>query len=196
MSTLRNTTCPCCDEGTLQPVKRDYIAPIGEGQTLRIPSLEMEVCDKCGEEILSLEAAREVDSAIADYTERLTPGDLTAMRESFGLDKTEMSEALGLGGKTYLRWEQGNQYPSRSMGYYLRVLREFPQAFEWLRSRGWRGRNRISTVEETPMTEMQKLFPDLSLSQPEMVWPNSAEITSRRFANPARGLTRVEFFLK
>jgi DNA-binding XRE family transcriptional regulator len=63
------------------------------------------------------------------------------MREQFGVDQTEMSEALGLGGKTFHRWEKGSQYPSRSMGYYLRLLRQFPEAFEWLRSRRWKRRN-------------------------------------------------------
>jgi putative zinc finger/helix-turn-helix YgiT family protein len=162
MSAPTNNVCPSCGEATLQTVKRDYIAPIGEGQKLRIPSIEMEVCDKCGEEILSLEAAREVDSAIAEHTDRLNPDELTAIRENFGVDKTEMSDVLGLGGKTYLRWEQGSQYPSRSMGYYLRVLREFPDSFAWLRSRGWRGRNRVAAAERTPLAEMQQRFPALA----------------------------------
>jgi putative zinc finger/helix-turn-helix YgiT family protein len=140
MNATTNPLCPCCGEGTLRSLSRDYLAKIGEGQTIKVPNVQMEICDKCGEEILLLEAAREVDSAIAEYTDRLTCEELTAIREEFGVDKTEMSEALGLGGKTYLRWEQGNQYPSRSMGFYLRVLREFPEAFEWLRSRKWRGR--------------------------------------------------------
>jgi len=140
MNATKNTTCPCCGEGTLRSLSRDYLAKIGEGQTIKASNISMEVCDKCGEEILALEAAREVDLAIAEYTERLTPAELTAIREGFGVDKTEMSKALGLGGKTYLRWEQGSQYPNRSMGNDLRVLREIPEAFEWLRTRGWKGR--------------------------------------------------------
>jgi putative zinc finger/helix-turn-helix YgiT family protein len=162
MNATTNSPCPCCGEGTLRSLRRDYLAKIGEGQTIKIPSVEMEVCDKCGEEILSLEAAREVDSAIAEYTDRLTPEELTAIREGFGVDKTEMSEALGLGGKTYLRWEQGNQYPSRSMGYYLRVLREFPEVFAWLQSRGWQGRNRVTTSEKSPLLDMESRFPALA----------------------------------
>jgi putative zinc finger/helix-turn-helix YgiT family protein len=122
----------------------------------------MEVCDKCGEEILSLESARAVDAAIADHTERLTPNELRELREQFGVDQTEMSEALGLGGKTFHRWEKGTQYPSRSMGYYLRLLREFPEAFEWLRSRRWKGRNRHVTREQSPEAEMQQRFPALA----------------------------------
>ena len=141
MNTTKETTCPCCGEGSLRTLKRDYIANIGEGQKLHVPNIEMEVCDKCGEEILSLESARAVDAAIADHTERLTPNELRELREQFGVDQTEMSVALGLGGKTFHRWEKGSQYPSRSMGYYLRLLREFPEAFEWLRSRRWKRRN-------------------------------------------------------
>lgn len=162
MNTSHDTTCPCCEGGALQSIKRDYTADLGEGLQLRVPDIQMEVCDKCGEEILSLEAAREVDEAIAEHTDRLTSAELTAVREDFGVDKTEMSEALGLGGKTYLRWEQGSQYPSRSMGYYLRVLREFPDAFAWLRSRGWRGRNRVATVEPTAFSNFQHRFPALA----------------------------------
>jgi putative zinc finger/helix-turn-helix YgiT family protein len=170
------TNCPCCGEGILQTMKRDYVAPIGDEQKLRIPNVEMEICDKCGEEILSLEAAREVDAAIAELTDRLTPEELTAIREEFSVDKTEMSEALGLGGKTYLRWEQGGQYPSRSMGYYLRVLREFPAAFTWLRSRGWRSPNRLAAAEPTPLAEMQSRFPALAGNPSRL----NALVTTRR----------------
>ena len=145
MNDSKNTICPCCGEGSLHTLKRDYIAAIGEGQKLQVPNVEMEVCDKCGEEILSLESARLVDDAIADHTERLTTDELREIREQFELDQTEMSEALGLGNKTYHRWENGTQYPSRSMGYYLRVLREYPDAFKWLRARQWRERNRLAT---------------------------------------------------
>ena len=85
------------------------------------------------------------DDAIAEHTERLTTDELREIREQFELDQTEMSEALGLGNKTYHRWENGTQYPSRSMGYYLRVLREYPDAFKWLRDRQWRERDRLAT---------------------------------------------------
>jgi putative zinc finger/helix-turn-helix YgiT family protein len=158
MKATKNSPCPCCGEGILRSLSRDYLAKIGEGQTIKVPNIQMEVCDKCGEEILSLEAARDVDSAIAEYTDRLTPEELTAIRKEFGVDQTEISEALGLGGKTYHRWEKGSQYPSRSMGYYLRVLREYPEVFAWLRGRGWQARNRVTTIEKSPLLDMESRF--------------------------------------
>lgn len=154
--------CHSCQVGHVHQITRDYIAHIGEGQKLTVPNVEMEVCDKCDAETLSLEAARQVDAAIADFTDRLTPGELAAIREEFGVDQTEMSEILGLGSKTFHRWEKGSQYPSRSMGYYLRVLGENPEAFEWLRSRGWRGRNRLAARETSPLADIQARFPVLA----------------------------------
>ena len=143
MNDSKTTICPCCGEGSLHTLKRDFNAAIGDGEKLTVPNIEMDVCDRCGEEILPLESAREVEAAIADQTERLTPDELREIREQFDVDQTEMSESLGLGNKTYHRWENGTQYPSRSMGYYLRVLREYPEAFKWLRSRQWRERNHV-----------------------------------------------------
>ena len=161
MNTSEDTLCPCCGEGHTQHVKRDYMASIGDGQTLRVSDIGMEVCDKCGEEILSLESTRTIDDAIADYTDRLTPDEIREIRELFQVDQTEMSEALGLGSKTFHRWEKGTQYPSRSMNYYLRLLRQFPQNFNWLKARGWKGRNRIASQEPSALLEAQR-FPALA----------------------------------
>jgi putative zinc finger/helix-turn-helix YgiT family protein len=184
MKISENTICPICGEGSLAKLKREYTADLGEGQKLRVPDVEMEVCDKCGEEILSLDATREIDAAIAEYTDRLSPEELTAIREQFGVDKTEMSEVLGLGGKTYLRWEQGKQYPSRSMGYYLRVLREFPETFQWLRARGWRGRNRVTTSEPLRLPDAQSRFPALASDSRRL------ELAMTRRHNPALALLK------
>ena len=48
------------------------------------------------------------------------------------------------------------------MGYYLRALAENPQVFEWLRSRGWRGRNRLVVKEKSPLMDLQRSFPALA----------------------------------
>lgn len=67
MNATKNSLCPCCSEGTLENLSRDYLAKIGEGQTIKVPNVQMEVCGQCGEEILSLEAARAVYTAIEKY---------------------------------------------------------------------------------------------------------------------------------
>lgn len=143
MKTEPAPLCPACDVGQIQEQRLNYTVTAADGVKVIIPNLLVEVCDHCGEIVLSADAATAVDAAIAEQTEQLTPRELERIREDLGVDQTEMSEILGLGGKTYHRWEKGNQVPSRSMGYYLRALAEFPEAFAWLRARGWKTKNRL-----------------------------------------------------
>ena len=152
--------CPTCDTGHFRPKRIDYTVTADDGLKANVPNLLVEICDHCGEIALSADAATAVDAAIAEQTEQLTVRELERIRDDLGVDQTEMSEILGLGGKTYHRWEKGNQVPSRSMGYYLRILAEFPEAFAWLRSRGWQLRNRLVTPSVT--FDFSTAFPDLN----------------------------------
>src|SRR5262249_23522062 len=149
--------CPACDTGHLREQRLDYTVTAGDGVKVVVPNLLVEVCDHCGEIVLSADAADRVDAAIAEQTDQLTPRELERIREDLDVDQTEMSEVLGLGGKTYHRWEKGNQVPSRSMGYYLRVLAAFPEAFAWLRERAWKKQSRLAGLAIDPAVA----FPDL-----------------------------------
>jgi hypothetical protein len=51
---------------------------------------------------------------------------------------TLLAESLGLGSKTWMRWENGEQNISRSMGYFIRTLSQFPEVYEWVADRSWR----------------------------------------------------------
>lgn len=155
--------CPTCDTGHFRPKRIDYTVTADDGLKANVPNLLVEICDHCGEIALSADAATAVDVAIAEQTEQLTVRELERIRDDLGVDQTEMSEILGLGGKTYHRWEKGNQVPSRSMGYYLRILAEFPEAFAWLRSHGWRMQNRLTITAVT--FDFSVAFPDLTANQ-------------------------------
>lgn len=158
----------------------DYTINVADGVKVVVPNLLVEVCEHCGEIVLSADASDAVDAAIAEQTEQLTVRELERIREDLDVDQTEMGEILGLGGKTYHRWEKSNQVPSRSMGYYLRVLAEFPEAFAWLRERGWKKRNRLAA---TPIAiDFSAAFPDLTATQSV---PVTREVP--RY-NPARAL--------
>ena len=141
--------CPCCDTGYLREQRIDYPVDLADGVKVIVRDVPAEVCDHCGEIAFSADAAMTIDHAIAEQTEQLTPRELVRIREDIGVDQAGMSEMLGLGEKTYHRWEKGNQFPSRSMGFYLRVLKEFPEAVEWLRDRGWQRQNRINSAQHT-----------------------------------------------
>ncbi len=163
MKTETANLCPACDAGQFREQRIDYTVTASGGVKVVVPNLLVEVCDHCDEILLSVDAAAAVDAAIAEQTEQLTPRELERIREDLGVDQTEMSEILGLGGKTYHRWEKGNQVPSRSMGYYLRALAEFPEAFAWLRERGWKKKNRLDRLAmATVEFDFCAAFPDLT----------------------------------
>jgi len=182
MKTESAPLCPACDVGQIREQRIDYTVIAADGVRVIVPNLLLEVCDNCREIVLSADAATAVDAAIAEQTEQLTPRELERIRKDLGVDQTEMSEILGLGGKTYHRWEKGNQVPSRSMGYYLRALAEFPEAFAWLRERGWKKRNRLDRLAmATVEFDFCASFPDLTARRA------SAMHDTPRF-NPAKAL--------
>jgi putative zinc finger/helix-turn-helix YgiT family protein len=175
------SNCPYCHEGTLKQVRGDYVADLGD-EKLRIPNVEFQVCENCGEDFLPIDASKLIDAAVAEHGERLSPAELRSVREGLGIAQNEMSEILGLGAKTFHRWENGSQYPSRSMGYYIRVLQAFPDAFNWLKARGWRKAPVMRPSKLAIMTEMQRRFPVLAEN------PERLTSISKFTANPARTL--------
>ena len=69
---------------------------------------------------------------IAYHTNQLTPLELEDIRNKYGMSQVEMSKLIGVGDSVYGRWERGSLTPSRAMCNYLRILKKFPEAFEWL----------------------------------------------------------------
>jgi len=56
------------------------------------------------------------------------------LRESFGVKtQDEMSKILGLGTKTYHRWESKKGKPTKSMANLLSILRRHPETFDTLK---------------------------------------------------------------
>lgn len=75
-----------------------------------------------GEIYLDGEALAKLDHVKARLEGIMLPEDIKKLRERFGLSQTEISNALGLGGKTWTRWETGRERPSRSMNNMLVFL--------------------------------------------------------------------------
>ncbi len=191
---LSGQLCPACREGHFQLVQVEHVEEVAEDDPLTIPGVWVDRCDRCDEIVFPGDTVRFIESLVAEQTEQLTPRELERIREDLGVrTQDEMSEALGLGAKTYHKWESGAQFPTRSMSYYIRLLAEFPQAFEWLRGRAWRKKNRL--FQQESQTDLTAMFPDLA--SPSVViecriTASPPPPTSRRF-NPAIGLSRVAF---
>lgn len=159
MKTTKKIPCAACNESTYEEVEVCYETTAADGVRIVIPKVKLLRCPKCGDELIPPTSQAEIDRAIAEQTEQLSARELEQIADKFDLDQTQISEVLGLGGKTFHRWLKGTQYPSRSMGYYLRVLAEFPEAFSWLKERSWRKSNRIFNSGSLSLSEK---FPDLA----------------------------------
>lgn len=192
--TLAGQPCPYCSTGHFALVQTDYTAEIPDDNPLVIKGIWVDRCDHCAEIAFPGDTTRFIESAIADETEQLTDRELERIREELGVTtQDEMSDILGLGLKTFHKWESGKQYPTRSMSYYIRILADVPGAFDFLRRRAWRTKNRVATPPAE--ADLAAMFPDLA-ANPQ---PSSRIATPRAQSpriNPALGLTRVVFSLK
>jgi putative zinc finger/helix-turn-helix YgiT family protein len=167
MKTGKTMACCSCKHGQYKEVYDRYETVAADDVKIVLPRVKLLRCSNCGDELLPPETQKQVDAAIAEQTEQLSPRELEAIWERLNLDQTQTAEVFGLGSKTFHRWINGTQYPSRSMGYYLRVLAEFPDALEWLKERGWRKKNRVAQFQKLQF-ELQ--FPDLARTTTETEW--------------------------
>lgn len=58
------TQCPVCRNRTIRLVKKDLTFQRGQ-RTYRIPSIEREVCQHCGEEFFDKQANQQIDAYLS-----------------------------------------------------------------------------------------------------------------------------------
>lgn len=131
-------TCFECDQGPYEIIVKPYESCGQDGNIVLVPEVTFLRCAHCGDELLPAESDRYIARYVTAAGEQLTKSQLFAMLEASGLSQKDFAEAIGLGEKTFHRWLKGTQMVSRSMGYYLRALGEFPDAFSWVKERRWR----------------------------------------------------------
>ena len=134
--------CAQCHEGTYQSMTKDYTVELRDGDQCTIANLAQRKCNQCGHVVLPWPSVQRVDRAVADHTEPLTAEFLKQTRERLQPNMTLLAESLGLGSKTWMRWEKGEQNISRSMGYFVRAMARFPEVYEWVADRAWRYDNK------------------------------------------------------
>jgi putative zinc finger/helix-turn-helix YgiT family protein len=105
-----------------------YVDRRGVDGVLTMPSLRRLVCNSCGEEILDDEASGQVEEARRTAMGLLTPEEIRDLRYRFGKTQVQMSALLGVGEKTYCRWESGSFIQSVAFDNYLRLIRDVPEA--------------------------------------------------------------------
>jgi putative zinc finger/helix-turn-helix YgiT family protein len=123
---MKTSSCPECKKKALVKKEGDFetIYTDRHGQThkLIVPDLSWLECSKCGEVILDTKSVSAMDIARRRALGLLVPEDIRGLRLRLGKTQTAMSELLGIGEKTYCRWESGAYVQSEASDRYLRLL--------------------------------------------------------------------------
>lgn len=123
---MEEIICPECKLGRLVRKRgmyeTTYVDRNGEVHQLSVSDLSWFECAGCAEVVLDDEAMSAIEAARRRALGLLTPQEIRGLRMS--LDKTQagMSELLGIGEKTYCRWESGVYMQSEGFDRYLRLL--------------------------------------------------------------------------
>ena len=128
--------CPLCGKGTLEDTVQDYTTTVKEGEHYKqiiIKDLAVECCTNCKEVFLPKESMEKVHSDRHEVQGLLSPAQIKKLRQDLGLTQTKVSELLGIGKKSYLRWEKGTSLQSKSMDRYLRLIGAYPDNIIFLR---------------------------------------------------------------
>jgi len=124
--------CPICGAESLETRRGEFrFAPPAKipGGQIVVRDAEWQECASCGEQILgpALEAA--LEDQRYKRLGLLRPEEIRAVRKRAGLTQTEMAQFVGLGEKTYTRWESGRSLQKRSSDNLIRLADQHPELF-------------------------------------------------------------------
>lgn len=127
-----NTVCPICGEMSLVAKHGEYRhePPANiPGGTMVVPAADWEECTACKERILSLALEAELDAQRYRRLGLLTPAEIKAIRVRAGLSQVAMAQEIGVGDKTYARWESGTMMHNRGNDNLIRLVAFNPGQF-------------------------------------------------------------------
>jgi len=118
--------CPVCGSENLEQVTGAFNTQIEGPQSrlmnLSVPNLRWQHCNACGEDVLDDVASRAITKAHRSTLKLLTAEEIRSLREALGKTQAEMADLLGVGEKTFTRWESGSHFQTEAFDRYLRLL--------------------------------------------------------------------------
>jgi putative zinc finger/helix-turn-helix YgiT family protein len=118
-------TCPYCGHPTLETRQGEYrIEPPANvpGGVMVLPDATWEACTTCDQKILGHALNKRLERMAAERWQLLQPEQIKAIREKTGLSQAAMAFWLGVGEKTYTRWESGKSYQNKSSDNLIRMF--------------------------------------------------------------------------
>src|SRR5262249_19605918 len=99
------------------------------GGTMVIADATWLECDNCGQQMIPAALNRKLEELSMTRQGLLVPAQIKAIREKLGLSQTAMAERLGVGEKTYTRWESGRSMQNKSSDNLIRLMDRSPEQF-------------------------------------------------------------------
>lgn len=99
------------------------------GGTMVVHNATWLECENCGHQMLPAVLDRKLEELSMTRQGLLLPAQIKAIREKLGLSQTVMAERLGVGEKTYTRWESGRSMQNKSSDNLIRLMDRSPEQF-------------------------------------------------------------------
>jgi putative zinc finger/helix-turn-helix YgiT family protein len=135
MPKRKHNVCPACGVGDLAKVtgefKTQIEGPDGHPMILAVPDVTWRHCGSCGEDLLDHNASEAISRAHRAALRLLGAEEIRSVRQRLAKTQAQMCELLGIGEKTYSRWESGTHFQSEAFDRYLRLL-QVPEVLDAL----------------------------------------------------------------
>jgi putative zinc finger/helix-turn-helix YgiT family protein len=129
---MTTAQCPLCGNQTLEHKHGDYRFEPPQnlpGGTMIIANATWDACTSCGEEILPDELTKAIEAEQYRRLVLLPPSEIRRVRQKTGLSAVDMANLLGVGEKSYTRWENGRSIQNKSNDTLIRLLDKNADAF-------------------------------------------------------------------
>jgi putative zinc finger/helix-turn-helix YgiT family protein len=107
------------------------------GEEVPVPASLHLRCPKCGEIVLRYQDWRALNERALDVCRKryglLSIAEIRALRTRLRLTQAALARILRLGGNTISRWEAGRNVQTAAMDALLRLIRDVPGSFDYLR---------------------------------------------------------------
>jgi putative zinc finger/helix-turn-helix YgiT family protein len=136
----RQRKCATCRKGIMNPVTLDYSVEMehdGRAYMLRVPNLEVLLCDQCQSNVLPDASYERLADALRREAGLLIPSEIIEERTALGLNQKDFAHLLGVAPETVSRWETGGQIQQRVMNDFMQAFFDLPELRNYLkRKRG------------------------------------------------------------
>jgi len=128
-----NLLCASCGDTAMDDRHGDF-AYAWPPELSRKPSTfrkaDWRECPSCGARLLSSSLIERIETKRYKLAGLLTPAEIKAARTRLDLTQVEMARHLGVGDKSYFRWENGLSIQSKAIDTLIRAVVLFPDALE------------------------------------------------------------------